>query len=311
MIINQKRLLYFHAVYAQGKIRKAADHLNTDCSVITRQIQLLEQELGAKLFERRPRGMAPTEAGELLMEYYRGQHKQEEILMVGLQELEQRGNIRLAMPTAFVIPLMSIFDDFHLQYPNVHLHIEEIFESNKIASLVAEDIAHIGVIHCCSNFPDIRYYASESLPLRLLVNKNHPLSDRRKVTFLEAVSYPFSLAAATDIVSSSIKKAALSEKIELPLPVFVSNSTVARKIFACTGSGGIFMSEFSAYEEIKTGKLVVLEVEHPVFNSAELSLIVRRGKSLSSAANQLLRLLSSRLPIFSQLKPEASDSPIH
>ncbi len=310
MIINQKRLHYFHKVYTHGKIQRAADYLNTHSSVITRHIQLLEQEMSAKLFERRPRGMMPTEAGELLMEYYRGQHKLEEALKIGLQELGQRGRIRLAMPTTFVAPLMSAFNDFRLQYPNVHLHIEEIFESNKIANLITEDITHIGIVHCCPNFPDIHYYASEPLPVRLLVNKNHPLSGKHKVTFSEAVSYPFSLAAAPDIFSSAIKAAALSEKIELPSPIFVSNSTVARKAFACKGSAGVFMSEFSAHEEIKANELVALEVEHPVFNSAELNIIVRRGKRLSSATNQLLRLLSARLPIFGQHKSYVNDSQI-
>ncbi len=308
MFINQKRLNYFHTVYTHGKIQRAADYLNTHSSVITRHIQLLEQEMSAKLFERRPRGMVPTEAGELLMEYYRGQYKLEETLKTGLQELEQRGRIRLAMPTTFVAPLMSTFNNFRRQYPHVHLQIEEIFESNKIANLITEDIVHIGIVHCCPNFPDVLYYASELLPVRLLVNKNHPLSGKNKVTFSEAVSYPFSLAAAPDIFSAAIKAAALSEKIELPSPIFVSNSTVARKNFACMGSAAVFMSEFSAYEEIKTEKLVALEIEHPVFNSAELNIIVRRGKRLSSATNQLLRLLSARLPIFGQHKSYASDS---
>lgn len=76
--INQQRLRYFYAVCICGKIREAADNLNTDQSVIGRQIRILEEEIGSQLFERLPRGVKPTKAAELLLEPQFGLRKRRE-----------------------------------------------------------------------------------------------------------------------------------------------------------------------------------------------------------------------------------------
>lgn len=52
-----------------GSISKAADRLNIVQPALSRQIRLLEQELGASLFERHGRGMAITEAGQEVLDH--------------------------------------------------------------------------------------------------------------------------------------------------------------------------------------------------------------------------------------------------
>jgi DNA-binding transcriptional LysR family regulator len=53
---NQQRIRYFDAVKEYKSIRRAAEQLNTTPSVITRQIQALENEIETALFERTPMG---------------------------------------------------------------------------------------------------------------------------------------------------------------------------------------------------------------------------------------------------------------
>ena len=71
--MNHLRFLkYFDEVARAGSIRQAAEALHVAPSSVNRRIQDLEEELGVPLFERLPRGMRLTAAGELFVQYVRG-----------------------------------------------------------------------------------------------------------------------------------------------------------------------------------------------------------------------------------------------
>ena len=57
---SMQALRYFYEVARYGSFRLAADKVNIAASAISRQIQLLEQELGVKLFDRSRRRLEPT-----------------------------------------------------------------------------------------------------------------------------------------------------------------------------------------------------------------------------------------------------------
>ena len=64
-------LTYVDAVARYGSIRKAAEALNVASSALNRQVLDLEMDLGAPLFERLPRGVRVTSAGETFLVYAR------------------------------------------------------------------------------------------------------------------------------------------------------------------------------------------------------------------------------------------------
>jgi Bacterial regulatory helix-turn-helix protein, lysR family len=64
-------LVYIDAIARHGSIRKAAEALNVAPSALNRQVLDLEQDLGSALFERLPRGVRLTAAGEMFLAYAR------------------------------------------------------------------------------------------------------------------------------------------------------------------------------------------------------------------------------------------------
>src|SRR5438034_5023520 len=62
-----RQLEMFQAVAEDQSFTRAGERLHVSQSAISRQIKLLEEELGVVLFHRRSRKVAPTHAGELLL----------------------------------------------------------------------------------------------------------------------------------------------------------------------------------------------------------------------------------------------------
>lgn len=64
--LDLKDILYFVAVYEEISFTRAATRLSTVQSAVSDRIQKLESGIGAELFLRRHRSIAPTPAGTLL-----------------------------------------------------------------------------------------------------------------------------------------------------------------------------------------------------------------------------------------------------
>ncbi|MDP2021345.1 MAG: LysR family transcriptional regulator, partial [Hydrogenophaga sp.] len=65
--LHPKALRSVAAVAQLGSVQAAAREVSISASAIDRQILILEEDLGVPLFERLPRGMRLTAAGELLL----------------------------------------------------------------------------------------------------------------------------------------------------------------------------------------------------------------------------------------------------
>jgi len=91
-------LRHFLAVATEGSISAACTRLAVTQPALTKSIQRLEAQLGVKLFERLPRGMALTRYGNTLLPHARRIEAEDS----GVAVLRFRGAIH---------PLYSYFDD--------------------------------------------------------------------------------------------------------------------------------------------------------------------------------------------------------
>ncbi|VVE72744.1 LysR family transcriptional regulator [Pandoraea anapnoica] len=301
--INESRLSYLFEAVQCGTVRAAADRLDIAPSAVSRQIALLEAELALPLIERHKRGVHLTQAGRLLMEYYREQRAHQEDLLAKLQEVRglRRGHIRLAVGEGFVSDLMGApLQFFCKRYPDITLTLD-LAGTNEVMRLVAEDDADIGLVYNPPAEPKIVSRAQLAQPVHAIVAPGSPLiamADTLGTLTLDALyDVPLALMHGSYGTRQLMELAEQSEKHRL-VPTVTTNSISVLKHFVRAGLGATFLPTFAVSQEIDAGVLRALPIDHPILTSAEAHLITRAGRRLSGAANRLLTHLASKMEAF-------------
>lgn len=138
-----RQLEYFMHVVNTLNITHAAEHANVSQPALSRQLQLLEDELGTRLLERRPRGVALTPAGQRLADHVRTLMQNVDLIKEDIIAAETIPTGSLRISSAYSLRGLLIADvvaEFHRLYPHVALEIREGTSVNVREELVTQRV---------------------------------------------------------------------------------------------------------------------------------------------------------------------------
>lgn len=188
-------LSYVDVVARCGSIRKAAEQLHVTASAVNRRIADLEAELGAPLFERLPRGVRLTAAGELFVHYLRRQTGDAERMRSQIEDLKglRRGTVRIACSQALAFDFLPrAIAEFRRAYPQVNFAVKVVDHEYAMSALAAFDVDLVLVFRPPS-LPNFQPLMTLEQQLVAFMPKEHPLAAKRTLRLHDCAAYPLAL----------------------------------------------------------------------------------------------------------------------
>ena len=272
-----------------GSLTRAAVRIHLAASSASHRLTQLEAALGMALFERHPRGLTPTPAGESLLRHARQVFAQLEQMHADLAPYASGLHSQVtvfANTNAINCFLPEDLGDFLRDHPQVRVSLEEQ-PSPAIVRAVAAGQVDIGVVADEGNLAGL-----ETLPYRrdrlvLIVPPAHPLAGEPAVAFARVLGEPFvCLHAGSAIHTFMMNHAAqLGGRLDVRIQVRSFNA-VCRMVAAGVGIGMVPRSAVGTADAVR-----LIEITDP-WAPRDLQLCVRSRSALPAAAQALLAHLA-------------------
>jgi DNA-binding transcriptional LysR family regulator len=190
-----RHLRYFLAVGEDQHYGRAADRLGVAQPALSRQIQDLEKEIGFKLFDRMPRGVRLSAAGELFMAD--AKRILQEVIDATARATRvargQSGTLRIGFAENAswhgVVP--NSFRRFREQQPDVDLQLQPAASLEQLDAIRSGRLDAGFVNFMPEADPDLDQLAVGTQQIELAVPKRHPLTRLKKLRLRDLTDAPF------------------------------------------------------------------------------------------------------------------------
>ncbi|MEX2455401.1 MAG: LysR family transcriptional regulator [Rhodospirillaceae bacterium] len=304
-------LEYVDRVARTGSIRGAAEQLNFTASALTRRIFDLEAELGAKLFERTPRGMRLTAAGELFVAHARAQLAEVERLKSGIEDLRglRRGLVRIACSQAMAPDFLPrTIGEFRRRCPQIAFDVRVTDHETAMDALVSYEVDIVLVFQPAPH-PQFQQLARLEQRLVAQMARDHPLAGQATagqatagqatagqapLRLRDCASYPVALSDRSTGGRQLLDRFSARTGVQFEVAVESNSFELLRRSVVHSGLVS-FQIEVGAPPETEGSDIVVRRIDRRDTPPGALVLGQLRGRGLPVACAMFAEHLSAEM----------------
>ena len=247
-----------------GSFTAAGNALNYVQSTITMQVQQLERELGAPLFDRIGKQVFLTELGQAFLPYANEIWKlTQQVSTLGKDPSQIKGGVRVGVLESLLFGTVAdMLPQYQSRYPNVDIQLK-MGQAAELLTLLKQnqlDVAYVSTnlsddpeLHCC-------YQREERLAF--FTTPGHPLAGKKSVPLSKVFSYPLIVTELSGICYGRLKQLACAEDVPVHHSIVV-DSTVFIADYLSKNGGLAFLPEYAVCKYLSQGKLVYVDVDIP------------------------------------------------
>ncbi|PHR19061.1 MAG: LysR family transcriptional regulator [Hoeflea sp.] len=289
--LTLKQLRAILQVYRTGRISAAAEVLNVTQSAVSVLIRQSEEALGAHLFDRTTRSLAPTDAVEMIIgmvERILDDVGALEDTVSGLGDLT-RGRIRLTTtPATGMTYLPSVVRRFRENYPGVNLMLDDC-APNQFFTNIRYERADFGIGTEPDDADIFDWRPLHDDPLQLICPDDHPFAARQSIAWGELHDMPLILSRSDYGVRNLVEKNLARLGVRLKLSAEVAFLGSAIWMTACGMGMGILPSRFASASRMNGVR--ALPLVDPVV-TRPLGVVTHTARSLSPASKAFIEMMA-------------------
>lgn len=285
---------FIDAIAKAGSIRKAAESLSITPSALNRRILTIEDEMGIAIFERLPRGVRLSTAGELMIHNIRNHLADMDRVQSQIADLSgvRRGHVSVASSQA-LLPyfLPEQIETYRSAHPGVTFSVF-VRDREAAEQALMEYSADIALVFEPVRLSEVHTMLTIRQPIMAVMAKDHPLSKQKEIRLSDTLAYPLALPSTPYGVRSLLEAAAKKKSLQMSA-VVQSDSFDFLMNFAMTTKAISFQIEIGLPQDNADSHLVYRPVSSRDVPAGILHLGYLRGRTLPIAASRFADQLAS------------------